>query len=64
MDEGQAYLTPPFVDDVMLPGAASPDELAGQIDGLIADLQRLKGEIPSLRGWMSEPPLFLETSHA
>ncbi len=58
MDDGQAYIVPPLVDDVMLAGAASRGELARQIDGLINDLQQLKGEIKSLQGWMSDGPLF------
>jgi hypothetical protein len=64
MNAGQAYIRPQIVNGSMLAGAASPGELTGQIDGLIADLQRLKGEIPALHGWMSEGPLFTEANQA
>ncbi|MDE2573749.1 MAG: hypothetical protein KGL55_00410 [Rhodospirillales bacterium] len=60
MDDGQAHIIPQSLGGGILPGAASPGELLGQIDGLLRDLESLKAEIASLHGWTSQGPLFRE----
>jgi hypothetical protein len=64
MIEGQAYIVPQSLGRGILPGAAFPGELLGQIDGLAADLRKARGEIASLHGWPSQGPLFRERPDA
>ena len=61
---GQIGIRPVQTDGVMIfPGAASKGELLGQIEGLIADLERLKDEVTRIAEWPPED-IFPERSNA